>query len=170
MENRTYFFHPEKKVVKQGFLMEDQNGAVVYEAKMLKQTLLGPMIFEFVNHLSGKTGQHKVGHTVTTETSGMMEFFSVKSHFKFDGKKIWDYLHEMGVRIDSGFSGDKVGMTYRVSLKGEEVAVIASAAANGSNFFVTSSFAYNVTAAEKDLDLAFLCAFAFARTDQTFYS
>ena len=169
MAGKTYFFHPEKKILKQGYLLEDDQQQVVYEAKVLKQSLIGASEIEFINHLSGRSETHKVGKTVTTETSGMLGMFSTKSHFKFDGKKIWDYLHEKGIRIDSALSGGKIGMTYRISLRGEEIATIASAAANNSNFIVTSGSCYQVTTSEEHLDIAFLITMAFARTDQAFY-
>lgn len=166
---RKYFFQPEKKVLKQGFFMKDEDGKVVYEAKVLKQSLLGPAKVEFVNHVSGKTQEHQVGKVITSEVSGVFEFFSVKSWFKFDGKKIWDYLHAEGIRIDSSLSGGRLGMTYEVSLKGKPIATIASAAANGGKAFITSAFHYDVTASEENLDWAFLTAFSIAKTDQAFY-
>ena len=98
MADHTYFFQPEKKILKQGFFMTDEDKNVVYEAKMLKQPILGAMEFEFINHITGQSGVHKVGHTVTTETSGLFEFFSIKSSFKYDGENIWDYLHDQGIR------------------------------------------------------------------------
>ena len=169
MADRTYFFHPEKKVLKQGFLLEDDQKQIVFEAKVLKQSLLGASEFEFINHLSGKSETHKIGKTVTTEQSGVLGMFSTKSYFKFDGAKIWDYLHEKGIRIDSSLSGGKIGMSYRVSLKGREIALIETAAPNNSKFIVTSGSCYNITTSQENLDTAFLVALAFARTDQAFY-
>ena len=169
METKTYFLHPEKKVLKQGFIMEDESKLVVYEAKMLKQPLFGPMIFEFVNHRTGQTAEHKVGKTVTLQQSGLLEFFTTKSSFKYDGENIWDYLHGLGIRIQSGLSHNKIGMTYDVSLQGRHIATIATAAPNGGKSIVTGGSWYNVTAAEQDLDLAFLTAFAFARCEQVIY-
>ena len=169
MEGNRYYFQPEKKVIKQGFFMKDMNDQVVYEAKVLKQSLLGPAKVEFVNHVSGKAQEHQVGKVITSETAGMLEFFSVKSSFKFDGKKIWDYLHAEGIRIDSSLSGGRIGMTYNVSLRGKPIAVLKTAAANGGKAFITSGFHYDVTTTEDNLDLAFLTAFAIAKTDQTFY-
>ena len=122
MADHTYFFQPEKKILKQGFFMTDEDKNVVYEAKMLKQPILGAMEFEFINHITGQSGVHKVGHTVTTETSGLFEFFSIKSSFKYDGENIWDYLHGQGIRIDSSIAGDRIGMSYRISLKGKDMA------------------------------------------------
>ncbi len=168
MERRKYFFQPEKKVLKQGFFMKDEEGTIVYEAKVLKQSLLGPSKMEFINHYSGKTVEHQVGKVVTTEQSGLFEFFSVKSCFKFDGKKIWDYLHAEGIRIDSSLSGKKIGMTYEVSLKGKPIATLATAAPNGGKAFITSGSHYDVTTTEEYLDWAFLTAFAIARTEQAF--
>lgn len=126
MADHTYFFQPEKKILKQGFFMTDEDKNIVYEAKMLKQPILGAMEFEFINHITGQSGVHKVGHTVTTETSGLFEFFSIKSSFKYDGENIWDYLHDQGIRIDSSIAGDRIGMSYHISLKGKDMADILS--------------------------------------------
>lgn len=168
---KTYLFQPEKKVLKQGFFMTDKDGNTVYEAKMLKQPLFGAMDFDFVNHVTGKTVSHKVSKTVTTETetNGLTDFFSTKSRFKLDGKNIWDCLHEEGIRINSTISGGKLGMTYTVTLKGQPLATIASSTPKGKSL-ITSPYVYDVTAEEKDLDLAFLVTFSIARTDQTFYN
>ena len=130
MADHTYFFQPEKKILKQGFFMTDEDKNVVYEAKMLKQPILGAMEFEFINHITGQSGVHKVGHTVTTETSGLFEFFS---------------------------------------LKGKDMAEIATASPDGGNGLITGASWLKVTAAEEDIDLAFLTAFSIARTDQSFY-
>ena len=170
MQNgRTYFFRPEKKILKQGFLMTDEEKNIVYEAKPVKQSLLGPATFEFVNHIADTKETHKIGKTVTSEQSGLLEFFSTKSYFKLDGKNIWDVLHEEDIRIDSRFSGSQIGTVYTVFLKGEEIATIASAAADEGKFVVTSPFHYNVTVSEEYLAIAFLVAFSIARTDQIFY-
>ena len=168
METKTYYFQPDKKF-KQGYTLTDENKNVVIEAKMTKFTLIFPFKFQFTNHITNVSEEHKVSHTVTLEENGMIGFFSTKSSFKFDGKKIWDYLHEKGIRINSKFSTGKIGMTYEVSLKGQPMATIATATPNNRKFFITSDFCYNITTAEENLDLAFLAAFAFARTNQTFY-
>ena len=169
MADHTYFFQPEKKILKQGFFMTDEDKNIVYEAKMLKQPILGAMEFEFINHITGQSGVHKVGHTVTTETSGLFEFFSIKSTFKYDGENIWDYLHDQGIRIDSSIAGDRIGMSYHISLKGKDMADIDTASPDGGNGLITGASWLKVTAAEEDIDLAFLTAFSIARTDQSFY-
>ena len=168
---KTYLYQPDKKLMKQGAVLTDENGNTVYEAKMLKNALFGGMQFEFVNHLTNQTAEHKVGHTLTSEstTNGVADVLSRNSRFKFDGKNIWDFLHEQGVRIDSNFSGGKLGMTYTVTLKGQPLATLASTTPGGKSL-ITSPSCYNVTVEEKDLDLAFLVTFAVARTDQVFYS
>lgn len=170
METKKYFFQPEKKVVKQGFFLEDESGSVVYEAKVLKQPLFGAAEVDFVNHVRGTTETHRVGKTVTTETSGMLPIYTRKSRFKFDGTNIWDYLHDAGVRIDSHMAGDKIGMVYSVSLKGNEIATIASAAPAGGISVLTSRFNFDIMTSEENLDTAFLVAYSIAKTEQTFYS
>ena len=171
MAAKTYLYQPDKSFIKQGAVMTDEDGNPVYEAKMIKQSLIGAMQFEFINHLTGKTEQHKVGHTITTETetNGFTNFLSTNSRFKLDGKNVWDFLHEEGIRIDSNLSGGKIGMTYNVTLKGLKIATLASTTPGGKSP-VTSAHCYDVTVEEENLDMAFLVTFAIARTDQTFYS
>ena len=85
METKTYYFHPGKASVKQGYLMENDNQEVVYEANVLKQPLFGAADVEFVNHITGKSEIHKVGHTVTSETSaGKGSGFVLTSRFALE--------------------------------------------------------------------------------------
>ena len=170
METKTYLFKPDK-ALKQGYTMTDENGNVVYEAIMTKFTLILPFKFQFVNRLTGATAEHKVGHTVTLEQDGFVGWLATKSYFKYDGKKIWDYLHEEGIRVDSNLSSGRIGMTYTVTLKGKEIATFTmSNPAKKKAILLVSDYCYDVTTTEEYLDLAFLCAFAFARTNQTFYN
>lgn len=169
METKTYTLKPEKKFLKQGYFLEDESGTIVYEAKMVKQSLIGAMEFDFINHVSNKTEKHKVGHTITQETTGAFEVLSTKSYFKFDGVNIWDYLHEKGIRIDSNFQDRKIGMTYDVTFKGEQMATIVTYSPKGKSI-ITSSHYLNITTSSSDLDLIFLTAFAISNTEQTFYN
>lgn len=66
--------------------------------------------FEFTNHLTNRTEVHKVGHTVTiVQSSGLSggilgdisDALSTRSGFKFDGKKVWDYLHDQSGRCST---------------------------------------------------------------------
>ncbi len=65
---KMYLYQPDKKLMKQGAILTDEGGNTVYEAKMLKNALFGGMQFEFVNHLTNQTAEHKVGHTLTSES------------------------------------------------------------------------------------------------------
>lgn len=171
MATKTYLYQVDKKVMKQGAVLTDESGSTVYEAKMLKNSLFGGMQFEFVNHLTGKTVAHKVGHTLTTESEngGFTDMLSKNSRFKLDGKNVWDALHEQGIRIDSHPTGGKLGMTYSVTLKGQPLATVETSTKSGKGL-ITGNHCYQVTADEVNLDMAFLVAFAIARTDQVFYA
>lgn len=171
MAAKTYLYQVDQKVLKQGATLTDEGGGIVYEAKMLKNSLFGGMEFEFVNHVTGKTTPHKVGHTLTTETGGdgVVDLLSAKSRFKLDGRNVWDTLHEQGIRIDSRLTGGKLGMTYDVTLEGRPLATVETSTKSGKGL-LTSDHCYRVSADEADLDMAFLVAFAIARTDQVFYS
>ena len=159
---------PVLGTIKRSFYLEDEKNNIVYEGNMIKFSLLFASLYEFINHLTGKREEHKVGKTITLEESGVSGFFSTKSRFKFDGKNIWDYLHNLGVRIESKLSSDKIGMTYVISFEGKEIATVASSSPKGKSIITTDLF-YDVIADEKDLDLVFLVAFAIAKTDQLTY-
>lgn len=166
-----YLLKPVLRTAKQAFYLEDENGNTVYEGKMTKFSLLGASPFEFVNHVTGKMEEHKVGKTVTVEqgNGGLLSMLSKRSYFKYDGQKIWDYLHDQGIRIDSGISGKKLGMSYDVTFKGAPLATIANSSPKGKSIFTTDLY-YDVTCEEADLDLVFLVAFSIAKTEQTIYS
>ncbi len=166
-----YLLKPVLKTAKQAFYLEDENGNTVYEGKMTKFSLLGASPFEFVNHVTGKMEEHKVGKTVTVEqgNGGLLSMLSKRSYFKYDGQKIWDYLHDQGIRIDSGISGKKLGMSYDVTFKGAPLATIANSSPKGKSIFTTDLY-YDVTCEEADLGLVFLVAFSIAKTEQTIYS
>lgn len=166
-----YVFKPVLKTVKQSFYMEDENGRVVYEGNMTKFSLFGAAPHEFINHITNKTEVHKIGKTITAESGngGVVTALSRTSSFKFDGQKIWDYLHDLGIRIDSTLSGGKLGMTYDITFKGQPLATAASTTPKGKSI-VTLGHYYDVECEEKDLDLVFLVVFAIARTDQAFYN
>ena len=170
MSNK-YLLKPVLKTIKQSFTLEDENGKVVYEGKMIKFSLFGASPYEFVNHITNKTEEHKVGKTLTAEqgNGGLISAMSKTSSFKYDGKKIWDYLHDLGIRIDSNIAGNKLGMRYEVTFKGQPLATIANSSPKGKSIITTDMY-YDVICEEKDLDLVFLTAFAIAKTDQTFYS
>ena len=166
-----YLLKPVLKTAKQAFYLEDENGNTVYEGKMTKFSLLGASPFEFVNHVTGKTEEHKVGKTVTVEqgNGGLLSMLSKRSYFKYDGQKIWDYLHDQGIRIESGLSGKKLGMSYDVTFKGAPLCTIANSSPKGKSIFTTDLY-YDVICEEADLDLVFLVAFSIAKTDQTIYN
>lgn len=171
METKTYLYQPEKTMVKQGALLTDEANNVVYEAKCLKQPLIGAMEFVFVNHLTNTSQTHKIGHTVTQETSGgiIPSFLTQKSYFKYDDKKIWDYLHEQDVRLETGMQEGRLGFAYDITVKGEKVGEVRTSTKNGGGFITTNVF-FDVITDEEHLDLAFLVAFSIARTNQAILS
>ena len=166
-----YLLKPKLATIKQAFFLEDENGNTVYEGKMTKFSLFGASSFEMVNHITNKKEEHKIGKTVTIEQGGsdLISFMSKRSYFKYDNKKIWDYLHDLGIRIDSKLSGNRIGMTYDISFEGKPLATIATSSPKGKSFITTDMY-YDVTCEEKNLDLVFLVAFSIAKTEQTFYN
>lgn len=169
MAYKKYLLKPVTGTIKEGFTLVDENDNIVYEGRMTKFSLFSAAPYKFINYITNKTEEHKLGKTITTEESGIAGFFSTTSYFKYDGEKIWHYIHDKGIRINSTLSGDKIGMTYEVSFEGKQIAIIASSSPKGKSILTTDIY-YDVTCEEKDLDLVFLVAFAIAKTKQTFYN
>ena len=166
-----YLLKPKLATIKQTFFLEDENGNMVYEGKMIKFKLFGASPFEMINYITNKKEEHNIGKTVTVEQGGndLINFMSKRSYFKYDGKKIWDYLHDLGIRIDSKLSENKIGMTYEVSFEGKPFATISSSSPKGKSLITTDMY-YDIVCEEKNLDLVFLVAFSIARTEQIFYN
>lgn len=165
---QTYFFQPDKKMLKQGFYLTDENKKVVYEAICLKNPLLGAAEFEFVNHIKNARRTYKVGKTMTmsyNDNQSVFDTLSIKSWFKLDDKNVWNYLHDEGVRINTAISGQRFGMKYEVSFRGQPMATIETASPSGKGM-LTTGFFYNITTEEENLDLAFLLAFTFVKTSE----
>ena len=170
MQNK-YLLKPALGTFKQAFFLEDENGNTIYEGKMIKFSLFGASPFEFFNHITNKKEEHKVGKTITVQEGGndFVSIMSTRSYFKYDGKKIWEYLHDLGIRIDSKPSSSKIGMTYDITFEGKPIATISSSSPKGKSILTTNLY-YDVICDEKDLDLVFLVAFSIAKTEQLFYN
>ena len=104
----------------------------------------------------------QLGETVSYYKVGMELFYAV-------GRTALDYLHDEGIRINTGVSNSKLGMSYEITYKGQYLATIANSSPKGKSILTTDMY-YDVTCEEKDLDLVFLTAFSIAKTDQTFYN
>ena len=126
---------------------------------------------KFINYITGRKEEQKVGAVITSEAwDDLSRIMSTNSRFKFDGKNIWDYLHEKGIRIDSHVPNGQIGMTFNITFEGKEMATIETSSANGEKSIITTNHTYNVTTSDEYLDLAFLTAFAIAKTEQVYYN
>ena len=85
-ELKEYYFRFDGHTLKPGYLIENESREPVFEGKMLKNNPFAAKEYEFINHRTGRSTVHKIGHTVTSG-SGDSEF-STSSGFKFDGVNV----------------------------------------------------------------------------------
>lgn len=175
-EQAEYYFRFDGHSLKPGYLIEDKFRKPLFEGKMLKNNLLGAREFEFVNHRTGESTVHKVGHVVTGGSDDL-GLLSTNSYFKFDGENVWDFLHDNGVLIDNSI-GDRLGqMIYTITVNG---AFLAKAVMT-SNYVheedeqehsvnIINKMYYRVFTNAVDLELIFTTLFAVAETGQAVYS
>lgn len=121
---RELYCRHDGVTLKPGYILEDGNCRVLFEGKMTKQAVIGARSFEFVNHATGAVTEHEVGHTVTQSWND--ELFSASSWFKFDGRNVWDLLHERGIRLSTDLRSRFPNLVYNVSKDGAAFARIES--------------------------------------------
>ena len=172
-ESRQLYFLTDTGTAKVGHRMEDVNKKVLYEAKVTKFSLVGATGMDFIDHVKGTTTPHQVGHEIETDYHSIL--IDNHSGFRFDGEDIWKHLRRNGVVIESSFmSGKPLWPQYRVLRDGEEIAVLQSsgvhvheedAAGDGKLAKMVPARGYfRIQTREKNLDLLFVVAMAFART------
>ena len=167
-----YYFRFDGNSLKPGYLIEDADRKVLYEGKMLKNSLVGARVFEFTDHTTGSVKEHEVGHTVTTTYND--EFFSAKSSFKFDGENIWDVLHQRGIRISTDMHSKFPYLVYEVSKDGNAFARIETSSiyvhedeeAQHKVVIPYGKMYYRCWTDSADLGLLFLTVFAITETEQ----
>lgn len=168
-----YYVLFDGKSLKPGYIIEDAQRKVVYEAPMTQNAMIGNRIFTFANHLTGRTADHEVGHTTTTSFEN--EMFSERSWFKFDGKNIWDDLHDRGIRIDTDIHSIFPRLRYTVAKDGDFFATIETSSkyvheedeAEHKIAIPVGKYFYRCWTNSDDLDLLFLTVFAISETEQT---
>lgn len=167
-----YYVMFDGNSLKPGYIVEDDHRNVVYEAPMTKNSLVSKRIFAFSDLRRGITTEHEVGHTMTTSYSN--EFFSENSWFSFDGKNIWDVLHDCGIRISTDIHSQFPKAIYTVSLNGRFFATIETSgravheedAAEQKLNVPFGKYYYRCWTIEDDMDLLFLTVFALSESEQ----
>lgn len=168
-----YYVSYDGQMLRPGYIVEDGARNVVYEAKMEKNALVGARQFNFTDVRTGRSVDHEVGHTVTQSFND--ELFSAKSTFKFDGEKIWDVLHNRGIRIQTNMTSKFPNMVYTIGRNGQFMATVETSskyvheedAAEHKLNIPLGKYYYRVWTNETDLEDLFLTVFAISETEQT---
>lgn len=167
-----YYVLHDGNTLKPGYIVEDRARSVVYTAPMTKNALVGNRIFTFTDRRLGRTAEHEVGHTVTQSYSN--EFFSTSSWFKFDGRNIWDVLHDRGVRVVTDLRSTFPKTVYTVSVNGRFLATVETSGryvheedeAQHKVNIPVGRYYYRCWTDAEDLELLFLTVFAISETEQ----
>lgn len=174
-EQREVYFLTDLGTPKYGHHIEDKDRRVLYEAKMTKFTPAGPFGFDFIDYEHGTTAAHLVGHQEETDWNS----FLLDNHYTFslDGEDIWKHLKKNGVKVESRFAEGKVLFpSYTVSRDGAEIGYIEASSRyvheeDAEEHAVANKVPvpgfYRIFTSEKNLDLLFVVALAFARSGAT---
>ena len=167
-----YYCRHDGVMLKPGYILEDAARKVLFEGKMTKQALVGARIFEFSDHVSGGVAEHEVGHTVTQSYDN--NGWTAKSWFKFDGKNVWDVLHDRGIRLQTNMRSKFPNFTYEVSKDGQAFAILETSgkyvhedeAAEHKLNVPVGRYYYRVWTNTRDFETLFLTIFAISETEQ----
>ena len=172
---RQLYFLTDTGTAKAGHRLEDADRKVLYEAKVTKFSLIGATGMDFIDHEKGTTTPHQVGHEINTEYNSIL--IDNHSGFKFDGEDIWKHLKRSGVKVESRFAQDKVLFpSYTVLRDGAEIGYIEASSQyvheeDAEEHAVANKMPiqgfYRIFTNEKNLDLLFVVALAFARSGAT---
>ena len=155
---RQLYFVTDAGTAKVGHHIEDEEGRVLYEARMTKFTLTAPYGFEFIDHEHGTCAPHLIGHEESSEWDSLL--IDNQYTFSFDGEDIWKHLKQSGISVDSRLvSGMK--MQYRILRDGQE---IGTAESGRRELGLPVQGFYRIKTAEQDLSLLFVTLLAFARS------
>lgn len=96
-ETEDFVFHYTGKG-NQSYVMEDRNGAAVYEAITDKLLAVKARPFVFRNCMDGTENTRMIGAAVTTSVGGSERFggMNISSGFKIDGSDIWEEIAAQG--------------------------------------------------------------------------
>lgn len=172
-ELTEYYVSYDGKMLRPGYTVDDKDRKPIYEMAMTKNALAGSRTFTFTNQLSGETVEHQVGHTFTATYND--ELFSVNSSFKFDGKNVWDVIHDRGIRIRTDLGSKFPNITYIISKDARFLATVETCgryvhedeAAEHKLNIPVGRYYYRVWTDGSDNDGLFLTVFAISETEQT---
>ena len=167
-----YYCRHDGAALKPGYILEDAARKVLFEGKMTKQALVGARSFEFRNHVNGGVSEHEVGHTMTQSYDN--NGWTASSWFKFDGRNVWDLLHDRGVRIRTNMRSKFPNITYEISKDGQAFALLETSgkyvhedeAAEHKLNVPVGRYYYRVWTNTRDFENLFLTIFAISETEQ----
>lgn len=167
-----YYCRYDGATLKPGYILEDAARKVLFEGKMTKQAMIGARTYSFIDHTTGRTVEHEVGHTVTQTYND--NGWSASSWFKFDGQNVWDLLHARGLRLQTNMRSKFPNVTYEISSGGLPFAVIETSgkyvhedeAAEHKMNVPIGRFYYRVWTNTRDFETLFLTIFTISETEQ----
>ena len=100
--------------------------------------------------------------------------WTASSWFKFDGKNVWDELHDRGVRIRTNMRSKFPNFIYEVSKDGQAFAILETSgkyvhedeAAEHKLNVPVGRYYYRVWTNTRDFETLFLTIFAISETEQ----
>ncbi len=169
---REIYCRYDGNTFKPGYILEDADGTVLFEGKMEKNNLIGARLFRFTDHSTGAVSEHEVGHELSEYYNN--EFLSNRSWFKFDGKNIWDVIHDRGVRINTNLFSKFPNLIYEVSRNGSPFAWIETSSmyvheeeeAQHKIAIPVGKYYYRIWTGSHDLETVFLTVFAISESEQ----
>ena len=171
VKDTKLFFHYSGKL-NQSYTVEDRDGKVHFECKLLKFNPIGASLYEFIDVTTSDKKQMKIGKTITSSSSGGLPIVGevLGSSFKIDGVNCWDYVASKGYEIKHLLEGKTI-IKYEVIKDQETVAKILPANMkdpfneNSVNFLRMGKGIYRLEINDANLPDIVMIAFIIGRTE-----
>jgi len=122
-EEQEFYFRSNGKA-NQGYLLELPDRTPIFEAEIIKFSLLGQSEYDFVDHVNNTRTKHFIGKTTTISSKIGHISRVLSSDFPIDGQKCLDLLWDEGYGVDTDIKFSKLDIEYTVKYKGQKIGEI----------------------------------------------
>ena len=120
LTDTNLYFHFAGRL-NQIYIVEDEQGNIVYKCILKRFNPIGASLFEFVDSITGQSNLFKIGKTVSSYSDGgaILVGDMLSSRFKINGTICWDYIADRGYEIRHLLEGKTI-VRYQI-LKNKNV-------------------------------------------------
>jgi len=169
LNKEKFVFTKKRKGSLYHFYIKDKEESVVYECDKVKYIPFIGADFAFKNNISGDTTIHKIAMYAAADPRYVNPFGICSYYFKFNKKKIWDYLNEKNIKIARSCSENE--RQFAIYENNSQIALVTNKLKTPSSLVHLANFRYfsrdfEIDCDKEHLDIVAICCYTFSRLSQ----